>query len=168
MPGRDSGIMNHGRVERLLSKRLDYLTKRCANLGITPPDKSMIPELARKASDQGMKCHYCGCELNIYPTPQDYKNALSLDHKVPLSVRPDNSAGNIVISCARCNFAKASLSYGLFTRLISCLKSTDPQLLEDFLEECFEARSRRPFMEQGVRQQAAKDDMFMAGGIDWF
>ena len=78
------------------------------------------------------------------------------------------SAGNIVISCARCNFAKASLSYGLFTRLISCLKSTDPQLLEDFLEECFEARSRRPFMEQGVRQQAAKDDMFMAGGIDWF
>lgn len=46
----------------------------------------------------GGRCHYCECELS--------REAMTIDHVIPLAKGGPNSQDNMVIACRACNEAK--------------------------------------------------------------
>lgn len=100
--------------------------------------------LLNRVLAEGLACHYCGVPLNLYAHAYDFKTALSLDHKVPLSRRPDNSAANLIICCVRCNFAKARTSYEEFKATVQRMRAEDRTKMNRYLDSLYEQRRSRP------------------------
>ena len=78
------------------AKRRDYKLNSNNNSITT---KSLI-ELKLK---QNNKCNYCKCELQ-----NNIKNAVHLDHVIPLSKGGKHILENVVWSCQKCNLVKGS------------------------------------------------------------
>jgi 5-methylcytosine-specific restriction endonuclease McrA len=128
------------RIKWILTRRYHQLLERSAKLRIEAPEHSIIEQLVQKFLVQGAICHYCGRDLNLYSNLSDHKFALSLDHKVPISNRPDNSAENLIICCYRCNMVKGRMPYETFKQKVDSLKFTDRNGMEKFLDEEFKKR----------------------------
>ena len=130
------------RLRWVLTRRYYNLLQRLDSrrLGATAPAKDIIDALLSKVFAEGLVCHYCGIPLNLYAHAYDFKTALSLDHKVPLSVRPDNSTANLIICCVRCNFAKATTSYEKFKTTIQRMRAEDRAKMNRYLDSLYEQR----------------------------
>jgi len=134
------------RIKWILNRRYYNLLRRLGEQRIAdsaPAKELLIDTLTQRIVADGAICHYCRRDLNLYADTNDFKMTLSLDHKVPLSLEGDNSPDNFIICCARCNFAKGDSSYESFKSKVEELKSENRELLEKFLDERFEARTKR-------------------------
>ena len=128
------------RLRWVLIRRYYTLLRRLDSrrLGTSAPTPQIIQALINRVLADGLVCHYCGHDLNLYAHAHDYKTSVSLDHKVPLSVKPDNSAENLIVCCTRCNFAKGTMRYEQFKSMISEMKMRDRTSMEKFLDDAFE------------------------------
>ncbi|MBI4447174.1 MAG: HNH endonuclease [Acidobacteria bacterium] len=134
------------RLRWVLTRRYYKLLQRldARRLGTTAPAKDIINALVNRVLAEGLACHYCGVPLNLYAHAYDFKTALSLDHKVPLSSKPDSSAANLIICCVRCNFAKARTSYEEFTATVQRMRTEDRAEMNRYLDSLYEQRQSRP------------------------
>lgn len=127
------------RLRWVLTRRYYGLLGRldARKLGTSAPSQQIIESLVNRILADGLICHYCGHDLNLYAHAYDYKMALSLDHKVPLSMKPDNTADNLIVCCTRCNFAKGTMRYEEFKAMIYEMKIRDRFSMEKYLDNAF-------------------------------
>lgn len=91
-------------------------------------------------NEDSTKCYYCKKELN----PSDnypYRNAVSLDHKIPKALGGKNSLDNVVICCCECNIIKGTMNdqtYFLFLNILN----QHPKEKEIIFKELFWGRRR--------------------------
>ena len=123
----------------LLSKRYWALLNRLSLKKElhSSPSIGFINRLVDIVKEQGLICHYCNRELDLRSIQGDYKRMLSLDHKVPLKIDVDNSPENIIICCARCNFAKGTMEYEKFKSIVESQRAKSQEVLEKYLEMKF-------------------------------
>jgi 5-methylcytosine-specific restriction endonuclease McrA len=65
-------------------------------------------------------CYYCGYELF---------DKYEIEHKIPVSRGGDNSNGNIILSCVKCNRQKGKKTDKEFIEHLSFLKGVDYQVV---------------------------------------
>lgn len=119
-----------------------YNYQLCDRTKIREPPRELIQMLLQRILAEGLICHYCGRDLDIYATPGNYKMTLSLDHKIPFSKKLDNSVDNLVICCYRCNIAKGTKSYEAFKTAVDKLKWANRTAMEKFLDDLFKLKRK--------------------------
>lgn len=153
-------------LRRILQRRFESLSKRCTRLNIPPPRrKEFIELLVQRIRQNGLICHYCVGDVNIYTSQSDFRTALSIDHRIPLSEKIDSTSfdphgmGNIAICCYRCNLAKGVMSYETFVNVVKVLRESSPALLESFLDESFRANLANKLERVGWEKQQASGEI---------
>lgn len=130
-----------GIIKKVIKRRMYNLRKRCNFLSIEGPPKELEEELLKRLflmhETNKMICEYCERPITTNATIQTKDQALSLDHKIPLTIRTNHSPSNIAICCARCNLAKGTIHYTTFKQVIYILKQHDPVLLDTYLNEMY-------------------------------
>ena len=83
------------------------------------------------------KCEYCGRPLNLKPKKPFYLDAISIDHKIPLTLGGSNEMENLTIVCNCCNIIKGTMRSETY---LEFLKYIPKRLLEKIFEEWFIGR----------------------------
>ena len=69
------------------------------------------PTLKKLLERDGSSCYYCGCVLDLAPRTRGgsvAKNAVEIDHKIPISRGGRHSLENTVLACRKCNGEKSA------------------------------------------------------------
>lgn len=79
-----------------------------------------LPTVEALRTRDGSLCHYCDVELDFSPRVRGNspsKNAVELEHKVPLSFGGKHTLSNTVLACRACNQEKHTKNYEDFKEL---------------------------------------------------
>jgi 5-methylcytosine-specific restriction endonuclease McrA len=123
-----------GRIKWFVKKRYYSLLRRSEDSGIRPPSDDIIDSIVQMILADGLVCHYCGRDIDLYPSASNFKASMSLDHKIPFSLTKNNSLDNLIVCCTRCNFAKGMSNYSEFKERVNELRQKNRQEMEHFLE----------------------------------
>jgi len=118
-------------------RRYRRLVERAKIYGISPLSFSELWEVVLKSYREGFRCFYCGRKMRIRGDKEDFSDAFSIDHYIPISEGGKSSQDNIVICCTRCNLVKGTLRGDTFREILS--QFDDPSLREKYLEEMYRA-----------------------------
>lgn len=67
-------------------------------------------DVLQLAARDGLKCHYCGEDLNT--------STLQVDHVIPRSKGGSSALSNLVLACPKCNGKKGAQDYDAFVTQI--------------------------------------------------
>jgi len=111
----------------------------------SPPDVETIKILLLNCYWAGFLCGYCGAKLEMVSN-FPYKNAPSLDHKIPLCHGGDSSADNLHIVCYQCNLHKSTMKHETYNKYLDRLV-----LGSEFQKQVFNESFKGKFAEKMIR-----------------
>jgi hypothetical protein len=101
----------------------------------------------------GLACAYCGAGI-------EDGTRLTLDHIVPYSAteKPDNSNGNLVTACLRCNSSRGTRSLAVFCKALAAY-------LDHGIEAATVRQRVRACLKRPVDTQSAKEILARRGNF---
>ncbi|MEM4487461.1 MAG: HNH endonuclease signature motif containing protein [Desulfurococcaceae archaeon] len=118
-------------LHRGFLRRFENHDAKSRDYGVKPPVLSEWWSRVLESYRNGFRCEYCGRQLKLEGSPDD-PDLWTIDHRIPLKLGGDNSAGNIAVVCNRCNRAKSSLPADLYLKLLDAVRKVYG---EDVLEQ---------------------------------
>lgn len=139
-------------LDTLVTRRTATINKRCSVYNTQPIEKDAVKQLILNSIESGFKCNYCGETLQLYTSRSDFRLAVSIDHIIPLANRGDNSEGNLIITCTRCNLVKGTMKEKHFLLFLKTLydaggKSEVLEWLEDAYQHALAYKIERSKVE---------------------
>lgn len=125
-------------IEAVIYRRYYSHKRHSELLGIEPPKREDFEKIVCECFNKGARCYYCGQELEVH-SPHPYRNAISIDHKLPLTSGGTNDINNLVVCCHQCNIIKSTMSHDTYMALLDLLRQ-DEQLLNKMYEEIFKGK----------------------------
>lgn len=95
-------------------------------------------------------CEYCKVELKAHQ-PYPYKDASSIDHKLPKTRGGKNVFDNIAITCTRCNIIKGTMSTEEYLKFLELL-SVEPEWKAKILDSLFWGRRANMLNNKTMKQ----------------
>ena len=123
----------------LISRRCSSINKRCQYYDhLEPISKETVRRLIENSVQHGLACCYCGERMQLTTSRDNFRMAISIDHKVPISDKGTNDISNLQVCCTRCNLVKGTMKEKHFVFFIDMLiQHFGREEMLEWLEDAF-------------------------------